>query len=55
MQLIQNLEKQQTTEMLSQTDLEKQVRELLTEQQAQLQGLDPEAVAQSQKDYQDLQ
>mgnify|MGYP006092592123 FL=1 len=55
MQLIQNLEKQQTTELLSQPDLEKQVRELLMEQQAQLQGLDPEAMAQNQKDYQDLQ
>ena len=55
MQLIQNLEKQQTTELLSQPDLEKQVRGLLMEQQAQLQGLDPEAMAQNQKDYQDLQ
>jgi hypothetical protein len=34
MQLIQNLEKQQATEVLSQPDLEKQVRELLMEQQA---------------------
>ena len=51
MQLIENLEKQQTTEQLSQTDLEKQVRELLMEQQAQLQGFDSEVIAHNPKDY----